>query len=211
MDRETVFRMARSRLVSTSVAAREIGIDSTTLWRWHKSGEVSATEVTKGGHLRWDMDELRRQLKRRSDRDRYAGPVNNSDRPEHRPVVAALVVSHLGVLVGKRNDNVPPWSFISGKVEPGESIRDAGTREVKEETGLAVTAAQREVGRRVHPVTGRTLIYLACHPTEGTDVFIGDPHELSDVRWVSLAQLDDLMGRANIFDPVWDYLACTIN
>src|SRR5688500_12556321 len=103
--------------------------------------------------------------------------------PEPQPVVAAIVTSHLGVLCGRRNDGKPPWTFIAGEIEPGESQLDAAIREVKEETGLLVRAGHHEIGRRVHPKTGRTMIYLACTPTHGTDVFVGDEDELAEVRW----------------------------
>jgi hypothetical protein len=39
--------------------------------------------------------------------------------------------SEHGVLVGRRNDGQPPWTFISGEIEPGESPNDASVREVK--------------------------------------------------------------------------------
>ena len=130
-----------------------------------------------------------------------------ADTPEPQPVVAAIVTSHLGVLVGRRNDARPPWTFIAGKIEAGESQVDAAVREVKEETGLRVRAGHQEIGRRVHPATGRTMIYLACTPIEGTDAFVGDPEELAEVRWVNLAEVDELMGRANVFPPVWEHLS----
>ena len=124
--------------------------------------------------------------------------------PEHQPVVAAIVTSHLGVLAGKRNDNKPPWTFIAGEVEPGESIADAAEREVKEETGLEVRAGHHEIGRRVHPKTRRTMIYLACLPVATTDVFVGDPVELADVQWLSLADADQLL--PGMFAPVREHL-----
>ncbi len=124
--------------------------------------------------------------------------------PDPQSVVAAIVTSYLGVLVGKRNDGKPPWTFIAGEVEPGESIADAVVREVKEEAGLMVRAAHREIGRRVHPKTGRTMIYLACMPTEGTEVFVGDPEELAEVRWLSLREVDELM--PGMFGPVREHL-----
>lgn len=127
--------------------------------------------------------------------------------PEPQPVVAAIVTSHLGVLVGRRNDGKPPWTFIAGEIEPGESQVDAAVREVKEETGLRVRAGQQEIGRRVHPSNGRTMIYLACTPTEGTDVYVGDPEELAEVRWASLADIGELMGRGNVFPLVWEHLS----
>jgi hypothetical protein len=32
-------------------------------------------------------------------------------------VVAAIVTSKHGVLVGRRNDGKPPWTFIAGEIE----------------------------------------------------------------------------------------------
>jgi hypothetical protein len=37
-----------------------------------------------------------------------------------QPIVAAVVTSDRGVLVGKRRDNKPPWTFIAGEQEPAE-------------------------------------------------------------------------------------------
>jgi predicted site-specific integrase-resolvase len=55
----------KSRLVSSSVAAQALGVDRATLWRWAKDGLVTAALRTAGGHLRWDVDELRQQLRSR--------------------------------------------------------------------------------------------------------------------------------------------------
>jgi len=129
--------------------------------------------------------------------------------PEPQPVVAAIVTSHLGVLAGRRNDGKPPWTFIAGEIEPGESQVDAAVREVKEETGLEVRAGYQEIGRRVHPKTGRTMIYLACSPVDGLGVFVGDEEELAEVRWLSLAEVDTLM--PGVFEPVRDHLARVIS
>ncbi|MGH4026755.1 MAG: MerR family transcriptional regulator [Pseudonocardiaceae bacterium] len=54
--------MARNKLLSTGDAARELGVDRTTLLRWSQDGKVSPEYVTPGGHARWDMVSLRRQL-----------------------------------------------------------------------------------------------------------------------------------------------------
>ncbi len=158
-----------------------------------------------GGHLRWDLDDLRQQIKSAQEATPVTEPATSPEKP---PVVAAIVTSHLGVLAGRRNDGKPPWTFIAGEIEPGEAQADAAVREVKEETGLLVVASEREIGRRVHPKTGRTMIYLACTPTGGTDVFVGDTEELAEVRWLSLAEADELM--PGIFGPVHEYLRRTL-
>jgi 8-oxo-dGTP pyrophosphatase MutT (NUDIX family)/DNA-binding transcriptional regulator YhcF (GntR family) len=135
-------------------------------------------------------------------------PGEPSSVPEPQPVVAAIVTSHKGVLVARRQDSKPPWTFIAGEIEPGESPADAAVREVKEETGLQVTAGG-VIGRRVHPKTKRTMVYMAATPTHGTDAFVGDEDELAEVRWVSLTEADELMG-GTIFEPVHEHLRRTL-
>jgi GntR family transcriptional regulator len=131
-----------------------------------------------------------------------------STSPEQAPIVAAIVTSRLGVLVARRNDGKPPWTFIAGEIEPGEDPTDTAIREVKEETGLRIRSTG-VIGRRVHPHTGREIIYLAARPTHGTKAFVGDEEELAEVRWVDLAQADELMSGA-MFEPVHSYLEKTL-
>jgi 8-oxo-dGTP pyrophosphatase MutT (NUDIX family)/transcriptional regulator with XRE-family HTH domain len=123
-----------------------------------------------------------------------------------QPVAAAIVTSASGVLIGQRQDGKPPWTFIAGEVEPGEDAPFAAAREVKEETGLEVEPGE-EIGRRVHPKTGRTMIYIAAKPVRPDDlhVFVGDERELADVRWVSLAEADELL--PGMYEPVREHLA----
>jgi 8-oxo-dGTP pyrophosphatase MutT (NUDIX family) len=129
-----------------------------------------------------------------------------TEEDELQPVAAAIVTSRLGVLVGRRNDGKPPWTFIAGEVEPGETAPFAAGREVKEETGLEVEPGD-VIGERVHPKTGRTMIYVAAKPVRPGDleVFVGDTDELAEVRWVSLAEADELL--PGMFEPVREHLA----
>jgi 8-oxo-dGTP diphosphatase len=121
-----------------------------------------------------------------------------------QPVVAAIVTSAKGVLVGRRNDGSPPWTFIAGEQEPGELPEDTIVREVKEETGLEVRAGQL-IGERDHPATRRHMLYLAARPAgRSTKVAVGDEAELAEVRWISLAEADELL--PGMFGPVHDYL-----
>jgi ADP-ribose pyrophosphatase YjhB (NUDIX family) len=54
-----------------------------------------------------------------------------------RPGVAAVIFGADGVLLQRRDDN-RLWGLPGGGVEPGESVREAVVREVREETGLEV-------------------------------------------------------------------------
>ncbi|AIJ20883.1 helix-turn-helix domain-containing protein [Amycolatopsis methanolica] len=53
-------------LVPTADAAKAIGVDRRTLQRWVAEGRVNPTLTTVGGHHRWDVEDLKRQLKERS-------------------------------------------------------------------------------------------------------------------------------------------------
>jgi 8-oxo-dGTP diphosphatase len=119
-------------------------------------------------------------------------------------VAVAIVTSDLGVLVGRRRDRHPPWTFPGGKIELGESPEAAAVRETLEETGLWVRATG-VISRRIHPLTGAPMVYVAAAPTLGTKVFAARPNELAEVRWVSAAAADELTG-GTIYEPVREYL-----
>lgn len=86
----------------------------------------------------------------------------------------------------------PPWTLSPGGSSPGRTslTRQAGRSGRKQAYGYG-----RQVlsARLVHPHTGGEMIYLATWPTHGTEVFVGDGQELAEVRWVGLAQADELM------------------
>ena len=121
-------------------------------------------------------------------------------------MVAAIVTSPLGVLIGRRNDGKPPWTFIAGEQDAvkDELPQDTAIREVKEETGMRIQAGD-VIGERTHPKTGRRMIYIAATPTHGTEVFVGDEEELAEVRWVTLAEADELL--PGMYEPVREHLA----
>ena len=200
--------MTDGRNLSTSAAARMLDVTRSTLLRWMRAGIVTPASTTVGGHHRWNMEDLHRQLA-----DHLAAVTGEpvtlteppSDKPQRPAVITAIVTSDKGVLVGKRNDGKPPWTFIAGENEPMESPADTIIREVKEETGLEIVAGDI-LGERVHPKTGRHMVYVAARPARGsTRVYVGDEDELAEVRWVTLAEADELL--PGMFEPVRDHLA----
>ena len=177
-SRTIITQLVQNRTLTPTEAYEASGYSRSSIYNWLKDAQKETTTVDEP-----------------------------ATKPEPQPVAAAIVTSTLGVLAGKRNDGKPPWTFIAGEIEPGESPADAAIREVKEEAGLQV-AVSHVIGRRVHPKTGRTMIYLACQPTDGTDVHVGDPEELSEVRWLSLTEADQLL--TGMYEPVHKHLTTMI-
>jgi len=122
--------------------------------------------------------------------------------PEQPHVALAIITSDRGVLIAKRRDGIPPWTFLGGEIREGESSGDALRRRVQAEAGLTVTHVHF-IGRRIHPKTSRVMVY--GHVTvEPGDPQLGDPEDLSEVRWVSIDETRDLM--PDMWSPVRQYL-----
>ena len=122
--------------------------------------------------------------------------------PEQPHVVLAVITSDQGVLVAKRRDGIPPWTFPGGEIQDGETAGDALKRRVREETGLLPTSV-RFIGRRLHPRTSRVVVYGHVEVTSGEPV-LGDAEDLTEVRWASIDETRDLM--PDIYGPVRQYL-----
>jgi 8-oxo-dGTP diphosphatase len=123
--------------------------------------------------------------------------------PEQPHVVLGIITSpELGVLVARRRDGIPPWVFPGGEIAPGESSGDAARRRVQAETGLPVTST-RFIGRRIHPKTSRVMVYVHA-TTESGEPQLGDPEDLSEVRWATIDETRDLM--PDMYGPVRQYL-----
>lgn len=78
---------------------------------------------------------------------------------EERPgIAAAIVVQDGAVLMVRRRvaEGQLSWQFPAGEIEPGESPEQAAVRETLEEVAMNVTA-QKLLGERVHPKTGRSM------------------------------------------------------
>lgn len=192
------------RYADSREAAAALEVHLVTLQRWAKKGVITPAFRTAGGRYRWDIEDLKRQL----NRPPTAGAtMTDVTTPIHPPIVAAIVTSNRGVLIERRHDGRPLWTFPAGEAEPGESPADTAIRETKEETGLEIKVSHA-VGERDHPKTGRHMIYVAARPYQGTAVHVGDEDELAEVRWVTLAEADELL--AGMFGPVREHLAATI-
>ncbi len=77
------------------------------------------------------------------------------------------------------------WSFPKGKLDPGESHRDAAVREVFEETGLRCEVGPEIASTQYRDQQGRPKIvrYWAMEAQGGG---FDANHEVDEVRWVPL-------------------------
>ncbi|MEY8040567.1 MerR family DNA-binding transcriptional regulator [Saccharopolyspora cebuensis] len=56
--------MTQKRLVTSGELARELGISPRTVARYVREGLLVPTETTLGGHYRWDIEQVREQIRK---------------------------------------------------------------------------------------------------------------------------------------------------
>ncbi|MEU5158840.1 NUDIX hydrolase [Streptomyces sp. NPDC020875] len=123
------------------------------------------------------------------------------------PVALAVITNGDGAVLfverrAPAGDDAPPWVFPGGKVRPSETPARAAAREAEEETGLTVKPIAL-IGTRPHPLTGRSLVYIACEIVSGT-ASPASPREVADVAWVPTQFIDRVV--PDIYEPVRRHL-----
>jgi 8-oxo-dGTP diphosphatase len=121
------------------------------------------------------------------------------------PIAAAIIVQQGRVLLVRRRvkEGTLSWQFPSGEVEEGETGSLAAAREAREEVGLTVEPL-KVLGERVHPATGRTMIYVACEVADG-EAYVADDDELAELEWCDNARLTEHVPYP-LFGRVREYL-----
>jgi 8-oxo-dGTP diphosphatase len=113
----------------------------------------------------------------------------------HKPFVLstkALVADGAGRYLvlrrsGASKNNAGLWDLPGGKTDPGETFDTALIREIKEETGLAVTLI-RVLGADQSDIADRTVVYLFMEVrAESTEVRISDEHD--EFAWLTPTKL----------------------
>jgi ADP-ribose pyrophosphatase YjhB (NUDIX family) len=106
-----------------------------------------------------------------------------------RPLVAvgAVAVRDDGALLLVRRGKAPAlgrWSLPGGRVDWGETLRDALRREVAEETGLEVVPGELAgLVERIHLDEGFHYVILDYHVTV-TGGTLRPGSDVTDARWV---------------------------
>lgn len=123
-----------------------------------------------------------------------------------QPVVSMAIIAHDGAVLmirRRQKEGELLWAFPGGAVEDGETPEEAAVREVAEEVGLTVVA-EKVLGDRVHPKTGRAMVYTAC-TVEGGELSVLDQDEIAEVAWVKHGDIPAHVPYG-LFEPVQAYL-----
>lgn len=105
-------------------------------------------------------------------------------------VVAALIWDEKRFLACQRPGHKARgllWEFVGGKVEPGETKKQALIRECQEE--LAVTVAVQDVFMEVDHVYPDLTVHLTLFNASITE---GIPQKIehNDLRWITVEEID---------------------
>jgi len=124
-------------------------------------------------------------------------------------VVLGIVCRRGKVLLVKRQrDDDFVWSLPGGKIEAGETKEYAIIREIREESGVDCVAV-KEIGRRIHPTTGRSLSYWECRYHSG--VLYPRVKTIEEVAWFTREEALERLG-TSLFDPAKDFLtSCSVD
>jgi len=151
-----------------------------SLANWHRRhGHCSvcgvATEPNRGG---WS---------------RKCGHCGAEHYPRVDPVVIMLA-EHDGRLLLGRQPHYPPgrYSALAGFVEPGESIEAAVARELREESGIAVTRVRYLCSQ---PWPFPSSLMIGAHAVASDESLAIDTNELDDARWFTREEVVAALAR----------------
>ncbi|WP_369269902.1 NUDIX domain-containing protein [Streptomyces sp. R11] len=105
-----------------------------------------------------------------------------------REAIVAVLLRADRVLAIRRGPAVARpgyWQPLSGKIEPGETQREAVVREVREEVGLSVVPLAKVWESETDD--GRFRLHWWTANPETGDV-VPDPGEVAEARWVTPAE-----------------------
>ncbi len=108
---------------------------------------------------------------------------------QHIQVAVGVIVDNDRVLLAKRPEHLHQgnkWEFPGGKIETGESLEDAITRELSEELAIQVTKQRAWFSLDYDYPEKRVSLHMSI-----VMAFIGEPrgNEGQPVEWVAINQL----------------------
>jgi A/G-specific adenine glycosylase len=112
----------------------------------------------------------------------------------HKTIGVAVIWNEQGqILIDKRQESglmAGLWEFPGGKIEERETITECIKREIKEELDLEIEVKEHLITiNHVYPEFSLTLVVHQCRYLEGEP----KPLECSEIRWVSVAELEQFI------------------
>jgi len=123
------------------------------------------------------------------------------------PCVGAVITDRAGRLLLIQRGHEPEagrWSLPGGRIEPGESDRQALVREVREETGLVV-APGRLIGTVERPWPGGRVLVIRDYAAEVTSGDLAAGDDAADVRWVGLPGFGGLPLTSGLNEALYEW------
>jgi mutator protein MutT len=78
------------------------------------------------------------------------------------------------------------WEFPGGKIEPGETVEECISREIREELAIEITVGEQLISiDHTYPTFHLTLTVHHCQHVSG----IPQPIESEEIRWVNIRDL----------------------
>jgi NAD+ diphosphatase len=123
--------------------------------------------------------------------------------PRISPAVIVLVERGKKVLLARASRFTEGlYSVIAGFVEPGETLEETVTREIKEETGIEVKNI-RYFGSQPWPFPDSLMIAFTARYAGG--VIKVDNEEIIEARWFSVDRLPNIPGKISIARSLIDW------
>lgn len=183
--------------------AEHLGVVRRTVATWHEKPEiVLRPELQRALDTVYETlgeSARTRFVRQLGDEKPSAGLDHNS---VALTVAIAIVVTDTDVLIVCRRDADPSgitWQFPAGIVKPGALPKMIGVREVLAETGVHCAVA-RDLGGRVHPLSGVNCEYFLCDYLAGS-VENRDEAENVSAIWVPRGDVTRFIPEDTIFPP----------
>ena len=196
--------------MSQDEMAALIGVAKRTIAAWHERPDVRIRpELQRALDTAYERAgepvkvRFARQLKADDQADIDAAPAGVA-----LTVAIAVVTNDTNILLVCRRQDDPSgitWQFPAGIVKPGANSRTVAVRETLAETGIHCTVV-RELGSRVHPMTGVFAEYFLCAYLTG-QVENRDTDENLDAIWIPRQRLGEFIPAERVFPPVLQALS----
>jgi 8-oxo-dGTP diphosphatase len=193
-------RLQSALRLSNDDFAHQLGVAPRTVATWHaQPARRPRPEMQRALDTALDLAPLEAKAR--------FGPSSPSagQAPAGLHVAIAIVIRQGHVLLVQRRDgDLLSWQFPAGVVKPEKSAERVAIQETKTETGIDA-AVSREIGARIHPVTGVYCVYFLCDYLAG-EAANQDIVENASVTWAPIQAVPRFIPLANIFPPVLEAL-----